>query len=165
VVKNGGAIPPLPHMSLWNNAQLIKNRVNCIFVIYIYIYIFFLLSSCIAHREGCFTRVSCTEPVNKIISAILCRNVEAISVILCRSVDVISAIQCRNVKVISTILYRNVSRDSVVCIATGYGLDDRGLGLRVPLGSRLFCPSRRPDWLWSPPNLLSNGYRGFFLRV
>jgi hypothetical protein len=27
---------------------------------------------------------------------------------------------------------------SVVGIATGYGLDDRGFGVRVPLGSRIF---------------------------
>jgi hypothetical protein len=29
------------------------------------------------------------------------------------------------------------SRDSVVGIATGYGLDDRGFGIRVPVGSRI----------------------------
>jgi hypothetical protein len=36
-------------------------------------------------------------------------------------------------------------RDSVVGIATGYGLNDRGLGVRVPVGSRIFCSPRRPD--------------------
>jgi hypothetical protein len=36
------------------------------------------------------------------------------------------------------------SRDSVVGIATGYGLDDRGVGVRVPVGSRLFSMSSRP---------------------
>jgi hypothetical protein len=30
------------------------------------------------------------------------------------------------------------SRDSVVGIATGYGLDDRGVGIRVPVGARIF---------------------------
>jgi hypothetical protein len=37
------------------------------------------------------------------------------------------------------------SRDSVVGIATGYGLDDRGVGVRVTVGSTIFSSSRRPD--------------------
>jgi hypothetical protein len=40
------------------------------------------------------------------------------------------------------------SRDTVVGIATGYGLDDRGVGVRVPVGSRIFSSPRRPDRLW-----------------
>jgi hypothetical protein len=39
------------------------------------------------------------------------------------------------------------SRDSVVGIATSYGLDDRGVGLRVPIGSRIFSSPDRSDWL------------------
>jgi hypothetical protein len=54
------------------------------------------------------------------------------------------------------------SRDSVVGIATGYGLEDRGVGVRVPVGSRIFSSPRYPDRLWGPPNLLSNGHRGSF---
>jgi hypothetical protein len=42
------------------------------------------------------------------------------------------------------------SRDSIVGTATGYGLDDRGVGVRVPLGSRIFSYPRRPDRLWGP---------------
>jgi hypothetical protein len=30
------------------------------------------------------------------------------------------------------------NRDSVVGITTGYGLDDRGVGVRVPVGARIF---------------------------
>jgi hypothetical protein len=32
------------------------------------------------------------------------------------------------------------SRDSVVGIAIGYGLDDRWVGVRVPVGSTIFSP-------------------------
>jgi hypothetical protein len=52
------------------------------------------------------------------------------------------------------------SRDTVVGIATGYGLDDREVGVRVPVRSRTFSSPCLPDRLWGPPNFLSNGYRG-----
>jgi hypothetical protein len=39
----------------------------------------------------------------------------------------------------------HISRDSSVGIASSYGLDDRGVGVRVPVGSRLFSSPRRPD--------------------
>jgi hypothetical protein len=40
------------------------------------------------------------------------------------------------------------SRGSVVGTATGYGLDDRGITVRVPVGSRIFTSSHRPDRFW-----------------
>jgi hypothetical protein len=44
------------------------------------------------------------------------------------------------------------SRDSLVGIATTYGLEDRGVGVRVAVRSRIFFSPRRPDSLWGPPN-------------
>jgi hypothetical protein len=38
-------------------------------------------------------------------------------------------------------------RESVIGIATGYRLDDRGVGVRVPVGSRIFSSTRYPDRL------------------
>jgi hypothetical protein len=49
------------------------------------------------------------------------------------------------------------SRDSSVGIATGYGLDDREVGVRVPVRTRIFTSPCRPDGLRGPPNLLYNG--------
>jgi hypothetical protein len=53
----------------------------------------------------------------------------------------------------------HVSRDSIVDKATGYGLDGRGVGVRVPVGLTIFSSPRRPDRLWGPP-LLSDGNQG-----
>jgi hypothetical protein len=47
-----------------------------------------------------------------------------------------------------------------VGIATGYVLDDRGVGFGVPAGPRVFSSPRCFDFLWGPPNLLSSGHRG-----
>jgi hypothetical protein len=57
------------------------------------------------------------------------------------------------------------SRDNVVGIATGYGLDDGVVGVRIPVGSRIFSSPLRQDQLWGPSSLLSNGYRGIFPQV
>jgi hypothetical protein len=54
------------------------------------------------------------------------------------------------------------SRDSTIGIATSYGLNSRGLGVRVPVEGRFCSSSRRPGRFWGPPSVLSNGYRGFF---
>jgi hypothetical protein len=58
-----------------------------------------------------------------------------------------------------TLERENRSRDSVVGIATGYGLDDRGVGSWIPVGSRIFSSPRRPDRLWGPPSTLSPGVK------
>jgi hypothetical protein len=51
-------------------------------------------------------------------------------------------------------------RDSAVGIATSRWSDDRGVGVRLLEGSRIFTSSRRPERLWGPPSLLYNGYPG-----
>jgi hypothetical protein len=56
--------------------------------------------------------------------------------------------------------YSEDSRDSSVGIATGYGLDDRGVGVRVPVGSTIFSSPQHPDQLRCPLSLLSNGSSG-----
>jgi hypothetical protein len=56
----------------------------------------------------------------------------------------------------------DMSQDSSVGIATGYGLDDGGVGVRVPVGARIFPSPCRPDRSCGLPSLLSNGYRGIF---
>jgi hypothetical protein len=74
----------------------------------------------------------------------------------------------RQVAIFSSLGYgklRNVTqglrrRDGAVGIATVYGPDNRGVGVRVPVVSRIFSSPRRPNRLWGPPNLLSNWYRG-----
>jgi hypothetical protein len=48
---------------------------------------------------------------------------------------------------------RSRNRDNVVGIATGYGLDDRGIRIRVQVGSRIFSSPRRPDRFWETPSL------------
>jgi hypothetical protein len=55
------------------------------------------------------------------------------------------------------------SRDISVGMTTGYGLDGRD---SIPgTGKRFFSIPQRTDWLWGPPNLLSDGYRGALYLV
>jgi hypothetical protein len=53
-----------------------------------------------------------------------------------------------------------MNRGSAVGIATDYGLDDRGVGVQVPVRPRMFTSRYRPDLLWGPTNLLSYRYHG-----
>jgi hypothetical protein len=59
-----------------------------------------------------------------------------------------------------TVSASTLVRGSAVGIAIGYGLDDRGVGVRVSIGSSIFTSPYRPGQLWDPHNLLSSGYRG-----
>jgi hypothetical protein len=54
------------------------------------------------------------------------------------------------------------SRVSAVGIATGYRLDDRGVGVRVPVRARFFSSLQRPGRLRDPRSLLSKGNMGLF---
>jgi hypothetical protein len=46
--------------------------------------------------------------------------------------------------------------------AIGCGLDDRGVGVRVPIGSRILLLHMSKPALLGPPNLLFNGYLELF---
>jgi hypothetical protein len=68
---------------------------------------------------------------------------------------------CRSFHILPYFFFRTIhlrSRDRVV------GLDDRGVGVWVPVGSRIFSFPHRPNRLCGSANLLSNGYRGLFPR-
>jgi hypothetical protein len=57
-----------------------------------------------------------------------------------------------------------LSRDSSVGIATDYGLDGRTVGVRVPVGSRIFSSPRRPDRFWGHITSYLMGIGGSFPR-
>jgi len=61
-----------------------------------------------------------------------------------------------NVNGIILYVFLECGPGSVVGIATGYGLDSRGIESRW---GRDFL--HLPDWPWGPPSLLYNGYRVF----
>jgi len=59
-----------------------------------------------------------------------------------------------------TLLFIVFIPNRAVIAQSEYGLDDRG---SIPGGCWEFFPKPpRPERLWGPPNLLSNGYQGFF---
>jgi hypothetical protein len=64
-----------------------------------------------------------------------------------------------HIKFVSIILM-DVSQDSIVGIATSYGLGNKEVRVQVPVGSTIFSPEHHADWLWGSPNLMSNGYWG-----
>jgi hypothetical protein len=56
------------------------------------------------------------------------------------------------------------SRDSAVGIMNGCWLDNRGVGVRVPVGQRIFISLYRLHLLWGPRNLSSIEFQGISLR-
>jgi hypothetical protein len=58
------------------------------------------------------------------------------------------------------ILINTRSGENIVGIATGYRLDYQGVGVRAPVGSRIFSSPPCADRFWGPPILLSSGYQG-----
>jgi hypothetical protein len=57
-----------------------------------------------------------------------------------------------------------VSRDGTVGIATGYELDGREIGVRVPVWHRFFTSPLGPDGFWGPPSLLPMNSGGSYCR-
>jgi hypothetical protein len=64
---------------------------------------------------------------------------------------------------VSALLISCKSHGSAFGIATGYGLDERQVSVRVSTEVFLTSPYRS-DRLWGAPSLPSNGYRGLFPR-
>jgi hypothetical protein len=65
-----------------------------------------------------------------------------------------------NLKLNKQINICTLSRYSVVGTATGYGLDNQGVGVRAVVGSRIFSSPRRPDVEPTHPPI--HGYCGLF---
>jgi hypothetical protein len=62
-------------------------------------------------------------------------------------------------------LCQYVSRDSAVGVATGYGLDDSEVGVRVPVGSRIITSPRRPNGFGVHPTSYPKGTGSSFPGV
>jgi hypothetical protein len=50
--------------------------------------------------------------------------------------------------ILPVVLLTRRSRDSSIGIEAGYGLDALGVGVQVPVGSRIFFSPRHPDQPW-----------------
>jgi hypothetical protein len=79
-----------------------------------------------------------------------------------RNIDWIVFSQSSKNVVFRRIYYVDGSRNGADAIASGYGLDDWGIVVRVPVGSRIFFSPLRPDRLCGPLSLLSNEGRELF---
>jgi hypothetical protein len=54
------------------------------------------------------------------------------------------------------------SMGSTICTETGYGLDNWGVRVWIPVRSRIDFSLSHLDWLWGPTSLLSNRYQWLF---
>jgi hypothetical protein len=55
------------------------------------------------------------------------------------------------------VLNSSGSQDSTVGLATGYGLEGWGAGIRILVRARFLSSPRRPDRFWGPLRRLSYG--------
>jgi hypothetical protein len=58
-----------------------------------------------------------------------------------------------------------VRQDSTVGMATGYELDNQGVGVQDPVGSRIFSSPRNPGRLWGHPVSYPTGTGGLSLGI
>jgi hypothetical protein len=63
--------------------------------------------------------------------------------------------------IIIIIIITIMELDSAVDTKAGYELDNRGVGVRVTLGARIFFSPCRPGWLLGPPILSSERWGSF----
>jgi hypothetical protein len=88
---------------------------------------------------------------------------------LCQNSDTLYILKyptfCYAVKLIEDHILFVWSRENSAGIATGYGLDDRGFGVQVPVGSRIFSSPCSLDWLWAHPASYPMGTGGKAARA
>jgi hypothetical protein len=61
-----------------------------------------------------------------------------------------------------TFVYANSQSHRAVGIATGHGLDGRGVGVRIPVEVRILSSTRRSDRFWPCPASCTMGIWGLF---
>jgi hypothetical protein len=153
------------YLILFYHYILMSNPDISIDIWYIYlllVVLFFRIFSSVSHiRNFISTFVWWNKFVIFLTSL---RNVKAI-IFLCSVVDGFWLRVCCCIDYYAGCYFASIrSWNSSVGMATGYGLDDRGLGVQVPVVSRIFSSPLHPDRIWGISSLLFNGHRGLFLR-